>query len=49
MNERIKELRKVLNLSQESFSSKLNISEPCFTMLSKNSVTASRFFSSNFK
>ena len=26
MNERIKELRKVLNLSQESFSSKLNIS-----------------------
>lgn len=33
MNERIKELRKVLNLSQESFSSKLNISRSHFAMI----------------
>lgn len=37
MNERIKELRKVLNLSQESFSSKLNISRSHFAMIENGS------------
>ena len=37
MNERIKELRKILNLSQESFSSKLNISRSHFAMIENGS------------
>ena len=37
MNERIKQLRKVLNLSQESFSSKLNISRSHFAMIENGS------------
>ena len=37
MNERIKELRKVLNLSQESISSKLNISRSHFAMIENGS------------
>ena len=37
MHERIKQLRKVLNLSQESFSSKLNISRSHFAMIENGS------------
>ena len=37
MHERIKQLRKVLNLSQESFSSKLNISRSHFAMIENDS------------